>query len=331
MKKITGSLFAVSLAIAFVIFGAVLPNQLYAQNDTAGNGIRVSPVRTDVTMNPGESRAVTLTVQNITGADGEFQAVVNDFVAKGEEGQPALILEADEYAPSHSLKRYISEIPNVSVGKGEYKEVKVNITIPKDTAAGGYYGAVRFVTANDAIDKNVTLSASVASIILVRVSGDIVENVTLESLDVRSGDAMENPNSFFTSHKNLYVTARFKNAGTSHEQPFGKVVVKKGDKVIQTTEINNTEPKGNVLPDSVRRFNVKLDKIGSWGKYTVEGNFGYGKSGQLITGKTSFFVLPLPLIVGAIALVAVVIAAIVWVPRAIKRYNANVLRKAGRR
>ena len=101
--------------------------------------------------------------------------------------------------------------------------------------------------------------------------------------------------------------------------------------MLQTTEINNTEVKGNVLPDSVRRFSVKLNKVGSWGKYTVEGNFGYGSTGQLISGKTSFFVFPLALIIAILVVVTAVVIAIVWLPRAIKRYNAGVVRKANRR
>lgn len=331
MNKIFRVVLSVIIAVGVAVTGTLGTQQSFAQNNTEGNGIRVSPVRTDVTMNPGESRSITLTIQNITGASSEFQAVINDFVPKGEAGQPALILEADKYAPSHSLKRFIAKIPNVSVNKGEYKEVKAVITVPKDAAAGGYYGAVRFVTANDALNKNVTLSASVASIVLVRVNGDIVENMALESLDVRNSERSNSASSFFTSNKNLYVVARFKNMGSSHEQPFGKVVLKKGDKVLQTTEINNAEVKGNVLPDSVRRFSVKLDKVGSWGKYTVEGNFGYGSTGQLISGKTSFFVFPLALIIAILVVVAAVVMAIVWLPRAIKRYNAGVVRKANRR
>lgn len=331
MNKIFRVVLSVVIAVGVAVTGTLGTQQSFAQNNTEGNGIRVSPVRTDVTMNPGESRSITLTIQNITGASSEFQAVINDFVPKGEAGQPALILEADKYAPSHSLKRFIAKIPNVSVNKGEYKEVKAVITVPKDAAAGGYYGAVRFVTANDALNKNVTLSASVASIILVRVNGDIVENMALESLDVRNSERSNSASSFFTSNKNLYVVARFKNMGSSHEQPFGKVVLKKGDKVLQTTEINNTEVKGNVLPDSVRRFSVKLNKVGSWGKYTVEGNFGYGSTGQLISGKTSFFVFPLALIIAILVVVTAVVIAIVWLPRAIKLYNAGVVRKANRR
>ena len=298
---------------------------------TAGNGIKVSPVRTDVTMNPGESRTISLTVQNITSSSAEYDAIINDMVAKGENGQAALILEADQYAPSHSLKRYISSIPSVQIDAGKYKEVKATITIPKNAAGGGYYGAVRFVPSGTKIDKNVTLSASVASIILVRVNGDVTENMSIASFDVRKGEDGLGGSSFFTTNKNLFSVVRFSNKGNVHEQPFGKVRVLKGKKVVQETEINKTDPRGNVLPDSIRRFDTQLTGLGAFGKYTVQGNFGYGSNGQLLSATTSFWVVPLPLIVGVIGVLVVLLVLIFGLPKAIKRYNRNVLRKAGRR
>ncbi len=304
-----------------------------AQSTGAGSGLKISPVRTDLTIDPGKSDSVVITVNNVTSVETTYDAIVNDFVAGNDElGQPALILDADKYAPSHSLKRYIRPISSLTVPAGASKQVTATINIPKDAAAGGYYGAVRFVPASTGLsEKNITLSASVGTLILVKVPGDINENMKLESFDVRSSKEDGKASTFFTGSKELYAVARFKNLGNVHEQPFGKVVLKKGDKVLQTVEINNTDPKGNVLPDSIRRFGVKLDKVGLWGKYTVEGNFGYGSTGQLISGKTSFFVLPLAFIVGILILLAVLIGMIFGLPRAIKRYNAGVLRRAGRR
>ncbi len=336
MYKISRLRLGIVTVVSYIGLVTLLPSAALAQQigagGTSGNGIRVSPVRTEYTLAPGESRQLTLTVQNLTSTDATYQAIINDFVAGNNElGQPALILDADKFAPSHSLKRYIAPVANVDIAAGKTKEVKVTITMPKDVAGGGYYGAVRFTPAGSAAGKNVTLSASVGSLILVRVPGDIVENVTLVGLDVRSGEDASAGSSFFTSNKKLYGVARFKNAGNVHEQPFGKMILKKGGKVVQTMEINSEDPRGNVLPDSVRRFTVKLDKVGLWGSYTLEGNFGYGSNGQLLSGKTSFFVLPLLFIVIGLLLVAGLVWAVVGLPKAIKRYNANVVRRANRR
>ncbi|MFZ2512871.1 MAG: DUF916 domain-containing protein [Candidatus Saccharimonadales bacterium] len=322
------SIFGAVAAVMLIAIGA----PVNAQSQNSGSGIFISPVRTELVINPGETKTVTVTIKNVTNANATYKAIINDFIAGDNEfGQPALILDDDKYAPSHSLKRHIAAIPDIAVNAGQSKDVKVNVTIPKDAAGGGYFGAVRFLAVGGKQGQNITLSASVGSLILVRVPGDIKESMTLASFDVRRSEKANSGSAYFTTNKNLYVVARFKNTGNVHEQPFGKIVVHKGDKVLQTTEINNTDPKGNVLPDSIRRFSVKLNKVGTWGKYTVEGNFGYGTTGQLVSGKTSFFVLPLALIIAGVVLLGLIMFAIFGLPRAIKRYNAGVVRKAGRR
>jgi len=330
MKKSIRIMAMSAVMLAAVIVGVLGISKAYAA-DANGNGIKVSPVRTDVTINPGESKTVTMTVQNVTGSEATFQAIINDFVANTENGEPALILDSSKYAPSHSLKRYISTIQNFSLKAGESKNINVVVSIPSSAAGGGYYGAVRFAPASSDGGKNVTLSASVGSIILVRVPGDIKDDMTISSFDVRRGADGVAGSSFFVTNKDLYATIRFRNNGNVHEQPFGKVQLLKGGKIQQETEINNVTPKGNVLPDSTRRFNIKLDKVSAFGKYTVQGNFGYGTSGQLLTASTTFWVIPLALIVAVIVGIIIVLALIFGLPRAIKAYNRNVLRKAGRR
>lgn len=334
MHKMVRCLSFVAFAAGVSLLGSLLFGQPSATAQSAGgNGIRISPVRTDIVINPGETSSITLNVQNTTSGDATFKAIVNDFIAgkDDEQGQPSLILNDDEYAPSHSLKRYIAAIPETAIKAGESKNIKVSITMPADIAGGGYYGAVRFVPTGSGSDTNISLTASVGSLVLVKVPGDIVEKLALESFDVRTSEEAPSGSSFFVSNNNLHAVARFSNTGNVHLQPFGKITLKRNGKVLQTTEINNTEPKGNVLPESIRRFSVKLDKVGNWGRYTVEGNFGYGGSGQLISGKTSFIVVPLALIIAGVVLIALILFAIFGLPKAIKRYNAGVVRKANRR
>lgn len=329
------SIARVLVLIAFVASISTFTSvqRVAAQQTSAGSGMRVSPVRSDLTIAAGDAASVDITVKNVTSAEVTYEAIINDFIAGDNEyGQPALILDVDKYAPSHSLKRYIAPVPNLTIPAGESKTVKVTVSIPQDAAAGGYYGAIRFLPAGSNQKKNnISLAASVGSLILVKVPGDIKESMTLESFDVRSGEKASSGSAVFTSNKNLYAVARFRNNGNIHEQPFGKVVLTQGDKVLQTTEINNTTPKGNVLPDSVRRFSVKLDKVGIWGKYTVKGNFGYGSTGQLVSGSTTFYVIPLAYILGVIGLILLILIAIFVVPKAVKRYNQNVVRRANRR
>jgi hypothetical protein len=215
----------------------------------------------------------------------------------------------------------------------EQQTVTVTVTVPKDAAGGGYYGAIRFLPANSGQQQNVSLSASVGSLVLLKVPGNIKDQLSLASLAIHQGYTATNDGksgTIFTSNKNISVVARFQNEGNIQEQPFGKLTLKKGNQTLQTVEINNTTPRGNVLPDSIRKFNVPLNKVGSFGKYTVEGAFGYGTTGQLITGKTTFYVIPVALIIIAVIVILAILFAIFGLPRMIKSYNRSVIRGASR-
>jgi len=306
-----------------------------ASNSSAsgpGNGLKVSPVRSELTVNPGQTVTLDVYVQNVTSQAATFQALINDFVASGDEsGSPALILNSNKSAPSHGLKQFIQPVSNFSLKPGQQKDVKVVISIPKNAAGGGYFGAVRFAPASTAAlsTSGASLSASVASLILVRVPGNIVDQMSIASFDARSGN---NAHGIFTSNKNISAVVRFQNEGNVQEQPFGTIVVKDmhGHK-IASYAVNNVKPAGNVLPNSIRKFSVPLDKISSFGRYTLEGNFGYTSTGKLLTATATFYVIPIPLIVAAIILVVIILVAIFEIPRLIRRYNKRILRRAGRR
>lgn len=297
----------------------------------SGNGLKISPVTSDLIISPGQTKTVVVYAQNVTNSAISLQVLVNDFTASGDEtGSPALILNPNQYAPTHSLKRFVAPINGITLQPGEQKGVNVVITVPKDAAAGGYYGAIRFTPALTNTNSTVTLSASVASLILVRVPGNVKEDMQLLSLGVNQGTGGASQ-VLFTGNKNLIATMRFQNSGDVQEQPFGKLLLKQGSKTVATYEINNTTPAGNVLPGSIRRFTINLDKVGAFGKYTVVGNFGYGSSGQLLSGQTTFYVIPLALIGVVIAIILVILFFIFVFPRMVRTYNKRVIRQASRR
>lgn len=291
-----------------------------------GSGMRVSPVRTDAVMQAGTTKTISIYVKNVTESDETLQVIANDFTAnKDETGAPALLLNGGTNA-QHGLKTYLSLPKTVKVAAGQQKEVKATISLPKSVAPGGYYGAVRFAPATEP-GGVVSLSGSVGSIILVTVPGNIKENLQVASLDVRRND---NAGFLFTSTDKLTATVRFRNSGNVQERPFGKIQLKKGGKVLATYEVNNTTPRGNVLPDSIRKFTVPLKDVHGFGKYALEGNFGYGDKGQLLTASTTFVVVPMPFIVLGGVLILLVLFLIFALPKLLRRYNQSVIKRAGR-
>lgn len=328
LSKVFLPLIAV-FAIVGLVIGIVPQVAATTQQSTVnGNGFKIWPVRIDAVIAPGESRTEDVYIQNVSSVAENLQVLVNDFQAGTDEsGIPSLLLNGSN-APQNGLRQYVTlPVNNFTIQPQETKDVKVQISIPNNAPGGGYFGAIRFAPVNVDASKNVTLSASVASLVLVKVPGNITEQMSIASFDARSNDK---PHGIFISNKSIDAVVRFRNSGNVQEQPFGKIILKKGSTVLASYEVNNTDPPGNVLPNSIRKFTVPLSKIGSFGKYTLEGNFGYGANGQLLSAKTTFYVIPMALMILGLAIVVLILLAVFVMPSWIRAYNRRVLRNASR-
>lgn len=306
-RRVLNSVRAVAgFAIVAIFFaGLNIFGDVHAQS---ANTLKVTPVRTDIEIMPGESKTVPVTISNLTGGDLQVKAIANDFIAgPKEDGAPALILEEDEFAPTHSLKRFMTPVPDLTIPANEGVTVNVIITVPQDAQAGGYFGAIRFAPTDPANGGQVNLSASVASLILLNVPGDAVEKLELTDFDIQQGGKTGTD---FRTANDLQLTARFQNKGSVQLAPFGKVSIKQGDKVVYEADFNVTNPREMVLPDSARRWNIPLKEIGEFGNYTVTATFTYGTKNQTIEVSKSFWVIPQYLIIAAIVLAVLILGGI---------------------
>lgn len=323
-NNITIGLLLVAVAITSVF---VVQPVAHAADENIANTLKITPVRRDIEIAAGASQAVQVTIMNTSETPVVVQAIQNDFIAKGEDGTPAIILDADEYAPTHSLKRYMTPLPNISLGAKESKTIEVTITIPKDARAGGYFGAIRFIPAATADGGQVNMSGSVASLMLVTVPGDFKEKLTLTNFHVqqngKDGKYFQNPN-------NLSASFRFANDGDVQNAPFGNISVKKGDKVVYSYEFNQTAPRDVVLPDSARRWDVPLKNIDTFGHYTVEATLTYGKANKTVNVTQEFWVVPLVVIVGGIVGLLVLIGVIVTIVAFLRSYKKRIINSYGR-
>ncbi len=318
-----------TVMMAAFAFAVLISPQTFAQTPNTNkstNVLKVSPVRTDITVKPGTSKTVTTTVTNLTKSPITVRPVENDFISGDERGNPSLILDADKYAPTHSLKRFMKPLADVTVPAGEAKTVEVVITVPKDAKAGGYFGAVRFAPAAPESGGQVNLSASAASLILLTVPGDMVEKVDLTDFNVQqNGQA----GSFFQTPNNLQTSFRFENKGSVQMGPLGKISVLQGDKVVYSADFNNKNPRDMILPDSARRWELPLEKISNFGNYTVKATFTYGEKNQTVEVSRSFWVVPWTVIIAAIVGVLLLIALIVGIWFFLRSYKKRILRKHG--
>ena len=291
------------------------------------NSLKISPLRTDLTIAPGTTGIAKVYVTNLTSKPIELQAIENDFVAGDESGTPALILNPASYAPSHSLKRFMVPIPNITLGAGATQEVDVHIAVPKTAQAGGYFGALRFAPAGSGSNL-VNLNGSVASLILMTVPGPTFEQLLLTNFAVQqdggSATSFRNPN-------NLSLFVRFENKGNLQESPFGQMYVQKGKKVLYTYDFNQADPQQEILPDSFRRWSVPIKGMGKFGKYTVGATFTYGTKGETIDITKTIWIIPTTYIFGGIITLVVLVVLIggAWI--FLKSYKRRILKSSRRR
>ncbi len=302
-----------------------------AQSSTANsaNTLKITPVRTDLQVKAGETGKVEVIVSNLTDKSILIKPIQNDFIQGDERGTPSIILDENEYAPTHSLKRFMVPLSNVTVPAKDSKVITVVINVPKDAQAGGYFGALRLAPTTPDSGGQVNLSASVASIILLTVPGPTVESLKLTDFSLQQGGKAGTD---FRTPNDLQLTFRFENAGNIQQGPFGKISVKQGDKVVYDYSFNEKNPRDVVLPDGARRWDVPLENIGEFGHYTVSATFTYGSKNQSIEVEKSFWVIPTTYIIGAIAAVVLLIGLIIFLIfflRGRKRRRAR--RSAGRR
>lgn len=316
----------VSMIVMLAVFVGVFAGSSASAATNTANTLKVTPVRTDVTIKPGESKTVKTTVSNLTDAPITVAPIENDFVAGDERGTPALILDADKFAPTHSLKRFMTPLKNVTIPAGQSKNIEVVITVPANAQPGGYFGAVRFAPASPDGGGQVNLSGSVASLILMTVPGPAVEKLTLTDFNIQQNGVT---GTNFRTPNNLQATVRFENKGSVQLGPFGKVSVKQGDKVIYASDFNDKNPRDMTLPDSARRWDIPLKNIGTFGKYTVSAVFTYGTKNQTIEVTKSFWVIPTEVIIWSIIGFIVLVGLIVGIWLFLRGYKRRVLRSAG--
>lgn len=314
------------IAIATLALSFILPAfPVAAQSAATGQALEIGPPVLNLTANPGDTVKATISLRDISSGSLIVKGTLNDFVAGGEDGTPKILLDSDEVSP-YSFKEWASPIPDLTLKSKEIKNLAITINVPKNASPGGYYGVVRFTgTPPDLEDTGVSLAASVGSLILLKVNGEIKEGLAIEeftaSHDGKTGTLFE--------FAPIVFTERIKNIGNVHEEPAGLVTVKDMfGNVVATLGVN--QPPRDVLPQSIRKFESSLDgtNIGDkvlFGLYTAELSINYGPDTPAVTSTISFWVIPYTLIgIGIIALVA----GFFGLRFLIRRYNQSVIKRA---
>ncbi len=298
-------------------------------NANAGQALEIAPPVITLSADPGKVIKTQINLRDISSTNLVVKGQVNDFVAAGEDGTPKILLDDQDNANPYSIKGWVAPLPDLLMIPKQIKTLPVTINVPADASPGGHYGVIRFTaTPPELKGTGVSLSASLGSLVLINVSGNVKESMTVQEFSVshngKSGKLFESaPVSF---------TERIKNTGNTHEQPVGQVkITDMFGKAVGAVNVNL--PPRNVLPASIRKFEQPLDSsvIGNkklFGKYTANLSFTYGANKQTASSSLTFWIIPYKLI----AIIIVILIVGFFILRFfIQRYNRRIISRASRR
>lgn len=325
LRRTVLSAFAVIMALSMVAPLAAFA-ATSSPNQNVGQALEIAPPVLNIKANPGETVKTTISLRDVSTSPLVVRNQINDFVAAGEDGTPKLLLDENAEESPYSLKAWVQPLPEFTLKPREVNQLPVTIRVPANAAPGGYYAVVRFTASPPGLDgTGVSLSASLGTLILLRVNGDAKEAMSVEQFAATKGG--EN-NWLFESAPITFLT-RIRNSGSSHEQPSGQIAIKDmfGNAVAN---VNVNLNQNNVLPGSVRKFEPVLDSsvIGNrilFGRFTADLKLSYGTQGQTLTSSTSFWVIPYRLIGFAILLIIILVIVI---RIALRRYTDRAIAKS---
>jgi hypothetical protein len=234
-------------------------------------GITISPVKYEYDAEPGEVITGKLKFFNVTNSPKTIYLRTLNFVPIGETGYPGFISEEeDDYPYEESLKDWIElevdqlKVDPVTDDRNIPEIMTFQIKVPENAAAGGHYaGIVESLKPKDQQTElegsGMVITPESACLIILNVRGEVTRKASSEQFYVTDPFKKEKKPMKLFEYPPVMFVSRVRNQGNTHIKPQGNVFLYKGDKQIATFKINESE--GNVLKDSVRRF--EMDQWGN--------------------------------------------------------------------
>ncbi len=322
------SLYKKLLVVLALVGLLASPLQFASAQQNSGSGLSISPTRTELSIKPGQAGTVTITIKNVTQGAITAKALVNDFEPDNDTGEPRLLTD-DNKRSAASIRDFLIGFDDIELAPDEEKEINIPIQIPSDAAPGAYYGVIRYQAVPKSSGEQgagqVALTASVGSLVLIEVPGNITEKIQVMSVKAYLGDKS---GTFFTNKPNQ-VGIKVKNLGNSFAKPFGQVQIKDmTGKQVHAYEINNSTPRGNILPNSERTFKDELKGISKPGRYTVTANVSFGRGGEILNYTASFWYMPTWMIIVVLVVLLALIGAAMYL---FKRYNSRAVSRRSKK
>jgi len=273
IKKIFG-IFLITLSLTFVI-------KTHAQTVLP---LTVGPARQQITINPGEETEMSVKFYNQSDAPISGLVKVADFIVDNNDGTPSIVENAEQGSPKFSASQWV-ELPfdRMTIAANDKAVVQFTLKVPSDAKAGGRYAAIYFEPvspfAQPVGESGASITPRIASLLYIRVSGQITENAFVSGLFAKS----------FQEFGPVVVTGQINNAGDFHIRPRGVFTLT--DSLGGLVEQMNLK-ESNIFPDAARMFTATLGQKWMFGKFKVNLTASYGEKGQVLNNSLYVWVIP---------------------------------------
>ncbi len=312
-----------SAAVVVLVVASLVATSAHAQESVT---ISVTPTLFDMVAERGQTWQSKLKVVNVNPFDLPVYVEVVNFSPQGEGGDGRFTSISETEQDGTTVAEWFTVPKDVIIVPREQTfEIPFSIRVPETAAPGGHFAAILVGTRppeGTSGDTKIQTAQMVTSLFFTRVAGEVVEAGTIRE---------------FTTEESVYdlpevtFSLRFENKGNVHLQPQGDIRIENmwGEErgVIPINQHSNF---GNVLPESIRKFNFSWK--GEWsiadiGRYKAVVTLGYGSDQrQFSTVTTYFWVIPLKLLLSIVFGIIVCISILTWL---VRMYVRHMLRLAG--
>ena len=305
----------------------------------------ISPLQIDLASDPGTTIGSTFSVYDDSDAPVTLYTQVQNFEAQGEEGNPKFVNTKD------GLVSWVSMPASVVAPARSDVKIPFTVAVPKNAEPSGYFAGLFTSTTPPATDgsTNVSLGNRVGALLLFRANGDISEGISILEFGTPGLQHL-----FSMLPIDFYY--RFQNSGADRIQPLGDLIIK-NTFGFTTRILNANQVNGNVLPNSIRRFETAWVAAGgnlnqpaavmpevkhlgffsaakteltnfAFGMYTAHLNLAYGNvTAKSATADFTFFVFPWQLILIIVILLLIIFFSLRFF---MKRYNRYIIEQANK-
>ncbi len=313
--------YALSLLFLVSIFYFLFSNEMVLAQTEIGVGIEVKPAIVEENVDPGQDFPFMLHFTNINATPRVFYVVKRDISGLTGEGNP-IFAEVGEKT-GYELSSWIEATSApILMGPNETKDVSFIIKVPQNAPPGGHFGGIFFSPEPESQMKTIgsLINYAVVPIIRLRVSGEIFEEARIRDF-FSDKTIYSKPDASFTTH--------VENLGNVLIKPRGPIdITNLFGKKVATIIMNNSA--ASVFPRDSREFKVSWQKDGiAFGRYEAIMSLAYGQEPErkTISAMTSFWILPLNIILPVFGgILFLILAIFIFTKIYIKRKMKQILK-----